>query len=392
MSLCTRNCLFPSPFLLGTVFVNSSVPLQTLQLYINGTFEGTTNYSNKFTNYAIGYKSSPNNPVMPIVSGKSYDVTFVATFQDGSVSNASTVVVAYSTTTATTQPVSSAQEEFDFDHILYNFRVGNFTIEMVYNGTDYEPPSVSGTMTQYLGFVWAFNVTTPDGVTKNVLFPWLPTDPCVSDENYSCIPKNQWILPNPENVTLSYGTNFANLYIVWILNSTNLYVSFIQFEYVPVAGPTPALYVPGSCPTVNETYPNMMTPWSAPTSNKAVYITNLTVYWLGPASDLDGNVTQPSQDLSLRAGQVLFYDVWWSAERFDYKIDSVYTNTSGFAVLGVCSNGRMVSLSQPVIEGTNFGFEVLLQLPTNSSYMGPVNIYIQTGQKTPGCENCNGTA
>ena len=140
-----------------------------------------------------------------------------------------------------------------------------------------------------------------------------------------------------------------------------------------------------SCPTDNETYPNTMTPWSAPASDKTVGISNLTVYWLGPASDLDGNITQPSQNLSLKGGQVLFYDVWWSAQRFDYNIDSVYTNTSGFSVLGICAYGRIDILPQPVFEGTNFGFEVLLQLPTNSSYNGPVNIYIQTGQKTPGC-------
>jgi len=46
MSLCSSNCNYPSPYLSGTVFVNSTVPLRSLQLYINGTSEGTSNYTN----------------------------------------------------------------------------------------------------------------------------------------------------------------------------------------------------------------------------------------------------------------------------------------------------------------------------------------------------------
>jgi hypothetical protein len=103
MSLCSGNCLYPSPYLSGTVFVNSSVPLKTLQLYINGTYEGTSNYTSNFTNYAIGYKSSPTNQSMPIVSGRTYLITLFATFQDESVSSASIVVVADSTSTETSQ-------------------------------------------------------------------------------------------------------------------------------------------------------------------------------------------------------------------------------------------------------------------------------------------------
>jgi len=301
-----------------------------------------------------------------------------------------------STTTSTglEQPFPNVEKTLDFDHIPYNFTLGNFTVTMVYNGTDYEPPTINGTMTQNLGFVWAFNVTTPDGVTKNVYFPWQqPLGPCISNESSGCIPRNQWILPNPENAAVQYSANFANLYIAWMLNSTNLYISFTQWEQVPVIGPTPTVYVPGSCPSDNETYPNTMTPWSAPTSNITVYITNLTVDWLGPASGLSGETGQPSQNLSLNGGQILFLNSPFSGgEPFDYNVDSVYTNTTEFSVLGICAYGRVVTLPQEVLEGTNFSFEILLQLPTNSSYVGPVEIYIQTGQETPGCGNCNGTA
>ena len=94
MTLCSTNCLNPSPFLSGTVFVNSTIPLRTLQLSINGTFESSQNYSNNFTNYAIAYKLSPNNQSMPIISGKMYFVVLVATFLDSSQSIGSIVVKA----------------------------------------------------------------------------------------------------------------------------------------------------------------------------------------------------------------------------------------------------------------------------------------------------------
>jgi hypothetical protein len=159
-----------------------------------------------------------------------------------------------------------------------------------------------------------------------------------------------------------------------------------------VVGPQPTVYVPGSCPANNQTYPNTQTPWSSPTSNETVYITNLTVDWLGPASGLSGDTGQPSQNLSLKGGQVLFLNSPFSGETFDYKIDSVYTNTPGFSIPGICAYGHIVKLPQEVVEGTNFSFEILLQLPTNSSYFGPVEIYIQTGQETSGCGGCNSTA
>jgi hypothetical protein len=95
MTLCSTNCgLNPSPFLSGTVFVNSTIPLRTLQLSINGTFESSQNYSNNFTNYAIAYKLSPINQSMPIISGKTYFVVLVATFLDTSQSIGSIVIKA----------------------------------------------------------------------------------------------------------------------------------------------------------------------------------------------------------------------------------------------------------------------------------------------------------
>lgn len=94
MSLCSSNCNYPGPYLSGTVFVNSTVPLLSIQLSINGTSEGTSNYSNNSTKFPIGYKASPTNQSMPIVSGKTYLIVLVAKFQDNSSSVASVVLTA----------------------------------------------------------------------------------------------------------------------------------------------------------------------------------------------------------------------------------------------------------------------------------------------------------
>ena len=171
-----------------------------------------------------------------------------SSYSSTNIANRSSSTTTETRYTGLEQVFPNVRKAFDFDHIPHNLTVGNFTIEMVNNGTDYQPPSVNGTTTQYLGFVWAFNVTTPDATTKNVFFLWLPTGPCTPNVNYSCIPKDQWILPNPQNATVMYGNNFANLYVQWNLNSTNLYVSFVQFEQVPVVGPQPSPYVSGQLP------------------------------------------------------------------------------------------------------------------------------------------------
>jgi hypothetical protein len=96
VGLCARICIYPSPELSATILVNASVPLSTLHLYINGTDEGTTRTANTMTNYALLFKATPSNPAMPIVDGKTYAITVVATFQDNSTCAASATVVASS--------------------------------------------------------------------------------------------------------------------------------------------------------------------------------------------------------------------------------------------------------------------------------------------------------
>lgn len=100
VGLCASNCVYPSPYLSATVFVNASVPLSTLHLFINGTTEGwgfySTTTANTMANYSVVFKAHPVNPDMPIVAGKTYTITLVATFQDESTYTASIIVVASS--------------------------------------------------------------------------------------------------------------------------------------------------------------------------------------------------------------------------------------------------------------------------------------------------------
>jgi hypothetical protein len=96
VGLCASNCIYPSPYLSATILVNASVPTSTLHLFINGTDEGITATSNTMTNYALLFKATPNNPAMPITSGKAYTIAIVATFQDSSSATASIIVVASS--------------------------------------------------------------------------------------------------------------------------------------------------------------------------------------------------------------------------------------------------------------------------------------------------------
>ena len=100
---------------------------------------------------------------------------------------------------------------FSYNEIPYSFQVGSFMIDMVNNDTDYETPPQNGSSTMFLGYVFAFNVTTPDNKTTNTYFNWWP--PCNTNLGLPCERNNTWDLPDPENATINYGT--TNLYILW---------------------------------------------------------------------------------------------------------------------------------------------------------------------------------
>jgi hypothetical protein len=107
------------------IFANASAPLSSLHLFINGTDEGTTTYSNNtMTNYVIWFKAMPSNPAMPIIAGKIYNITFVATFQDNSTFTASVSVVAAGTGSQTASITTAPVPFLDFPAILMAILIG----------------------------------------------------------------------------------------------------------------------------------------------------------------------------------------------------------------------------------------------------------------------------
>jgi len=151
LSLCSSNCIYPSPYASATVTINATVPLSTLEVFVNNTYDATpiTNpstatftcttssgqtcsvelggngYSNAtfttvtkyyatcsvpqnattciatntgsitaLTSYAYLFKGSVPTQFIPVVKGLIYEFRFVATFEDGSTATATASVVA----------------------------------------------------------------------------------------------------------------------------------------------------------------------------------------------------------------------------------------------------------------------------------------------------------
>jgi hypothetical protein len=94
-SICESSCFYGNALITGNVVVNTSEPLQSMKLSINGVDEFLSNYVNYGVgNYSIPYRVSLNNQSLPIVTGRSYRITLVATFQDNSSLSASSDVIA----------------------------------------------------------------------------------------------------------------------------------------------------------------------------------------------------------------------------------------------------------------------------------------------------------
>ena len=151
-SLCPSNCVYPSPYLSGNIMINGSVPISSIVMYVNGTYNGyalqnpsvrtlsgsctgnpdeictqeaggtcvgsagqtsctyqyascyiesgetsctavVTGATNTLTAFIELYKGSLPS-LIPAVANDSYVITCVATFEDGSQSNATTVATA----------------------------------------------------------------------------------------------------------------------------------------------------------------------------------------------------------------------------------------------------------------------------------------------------------
>ena len=152
--------------------------------------------------------------------------TIGTTMQSGSAGS----IYIYTTTSTYENPVLTSSRTFPYNDIASSFQLGNFTVRMVNNGTGYVAPSRNGTSTVYMGYVFAFNVTTPDRNITNELFFWTPS--CSANLGIPCQSGSTWVLPQPENTTINYL--LANLLILWYTNTTGLYVSFQEWDEVNI--------------------------------------------------------------------------------------------------------------------------------------------------------------
>jgi hypothetical protein len=92
--LCSPDCNYPAPYLSGTVYLNSTSPLRSLQVFINGTSEGIKTYDARLDSISISteYESSFQSP--QVIYRDTYSVLFVATFEDNVTFSATTEVIA----------------------------------------------------------------------------------------------------------------------------------------------------------------------------------------------------------------------------------------------------------------------------------------------------------
>lgn len=95
VGVCSSNCIYPRPYLSAMVSVNTTSPLVSLHLFINGTDEGIVgSFNNTITDYGYVLKANPHNPSLPVQAGKTYHVELVAAFRDGDTSTAAASTVA----------------------------------------------------------------------------------------------------------------------------------------------------------------------------------------------------------------------------------------------------------------------------------------------------------
>ncbi len=95
VGLCSHSSIYPNPpYLLATILVNGNSPLSSIDLTINGTYEGSAYFRFNMTSYVTSFNLNPNNPSLPILAGKTYGLTFVATFRDESTYTATASTIA----------------------------------------------------------------------------------------------------------------------------------------------------------------------------------------------------------------------------------------------------------------------------------------------------------
>jgi YVTN family beta-propeller protein len=87
-SLCSSDCVYPSPYLSGEIYLGPS--LTSLELYVNGTSEGSLGSNIGDPNVVFQYQGTFQSP--KVIPGDSYVIKFVAIFEDSSPTTVTTTV------------------------------------------------------------------------------------------------------------------------------------------------------------------------------------------------------------------------------------------------------------------------------------------------------------
>jgi len=109
VSICSGDCGHPSPYLSATVLINSTGPISSLHLFINGTDEGSTPLNvflpyndSAMESFYYQYQAQPTNTSLSIQAGKTYSIELLAAFADGETSTVMALTTATTTLATTT--------------------------------------------------------------------------------------------------------------------------------------------------------------------------------------------------------------------------------------------------------------------------------------------------
>jgi hypothetical protein len=92
-SICASDCLYPSPYLSGDIFLAGSSPLKSLQVFVNGTEVGGLRNGTPLTNQILQYNTTLQS--LPVMVGDLCVLRFVAYFEDSSTETQTIVVVVF---------------------------------------------------------------------------------------------------------------------------------------------------------------------------------------------------------------------------------------------------------------------------------------------------------
>lgn len=93
--LCSQNCGYPLPGLSGDLYVNSTSPVRSLQVFVNGTDQGTVTFDKNLSSIDLSAQYSLSSAeARQVAAHHTYSLRFVVTFEDGQAFAAVTRLIA----------------------------------------------------------------------------------------------------------------------------------------------------------------------------------------------------------------------------------------------------------------------------------------------------------